>query len=806
MEKLWQDIRFGLRMLWKNRAFSAIAILALAIGIGANSAIFSVINAVLLRPLPYNEPDRLVFLYETNPQIDNMSVAYPNLLDWRAQNTVFEQLGGYRRQSYNLTGEFEPQRLLGGQVSANIFPMLGVKPLLGRGFNEDEDRPGSPSVVILSHGLWERNFGRDPDIINRSISLNSTAYTVIGVMPKDFRFPSSVDLWTAIGTNGSSPNWVRGNHPGIYAIGRLKPGINLEQAQSAMNGVAVNLEKQYPDSNSNNRVGMKFLLDRFVGELRPILYTLLAAVVAVLLIACVNVANLLLSRATARQKEIAIRSALGASRWRIIRQLLTESVILSLAGGLIGVILAMWGTSLLLSLSSVSSLPRFQDIHVDGTVLLFTFSLSLITGILFGLAPAFQTSKLDLNETLKEGGRNAMQGIRHNRLRSTFVIAETAIALVLLIGAGLLMRSFISLQKVDAGFDAQNVLTMGIALPSTKYKTEADHMQFFDQLITRVKALPGVQHAAIVNDLPIESGNQTSFYVEGTPQPNKGEEPLTEYNIITPEYFATMGIQLVRGRNFTDADREKSEKVVIIDENFAKQFWPNQDPLGKRVKMGGYSSTSEWCNVVGIARNIKFEGLDATDQRVLSYTPYPQAAIGGMVLVIRTANDPAGLTSAVRSEVFNIDREQPIYLERTMQRVVEESLAGRKLTTTLTGIFSMVALLLAAVGIYGVMSYGVTQRTHEIGIRMALGAQTADVLMMVLKQGMLLTIIGVGIGLVMAFALTRTMSSLLFGISATDPITFTLIPLLLIVISVLACYVPARRATKVDPMVALRYE
>jgi putative ABC transport system permease protein len=792
-------------MLLKNIGFTVVAVLALTLGIGADTAIFSVVNAVLLTPLPYAESDRLVFLWEDNPQIQRMSIAYPNFIDWRDQNTVFDNIGVFRRQNYNLTGNGEPERLVGAMMSADMFDVLRVEAAKGRVFISDEDKAGASPVVVLSHGLWQRRFGGDPNILDQSISLDGRGYTVIGIMPPDFLFPSRAELWTSAGQASTSPGWEnRGNHPGLQGVARLKPGVTVAQAREGMEIVAVNLEKQYPDSNTGNRVTIIPALESVVQSIRPALFVLLGAVGFVLLIACANVANLLLARATARQKEIAIRTALGASRWRIIRQLLTESILLSFFGGEFGLLLASWGVKLIIALSP-NIIPRSREIGLDNRVLAFTVAVSLLTGIIFGLVPALQMSKPDLNETLKDAGRGST-GRRHV-LRSALVVAEVALTLVLLVGAGLMIRSFYRLQQVDPGFNYDNLLTFNISLPQKKYPDDAQKINFYDQLTEKIRALPGVQTVGIASGLPLgNNGWQTSFVIDGQPPPEPGKTPLTEAAAASPDYFRAMGITLLKGRAFSEQDTKSTPRVVLIDEEFARRYWPDEDPLGKHLRSGGNDPRNPLIEVIGVVRRVKMDGINEESNRVQSYYPFRQVTFGGVSVVVKTSNDPMSLVSAARQQVLSVDPDQPIYNVNTMQQLRADSIEQEKLNLMLLSIFAAVALILAAVGIYGVMAYSVTQRLHEIGIRMALGAQQSDVLGMVIKHGMKLTLGGLIIGLVGAWLTTRLMSSLLFGVSATDTMTFIAVPLVLAGVALVACAVPARRATKVDPMIALRYE
>jgi putative ABC transport system permease protein len=804
MNTLWQDLRYGARMLTRNPAFTLVAILALTLGIGATTAIFSVVNSVLLKPLPYPESERLVILSEWHPQIEGMSIAYPNYQDWRAQNEVFEHLGVYRRQSYNLTGSGEPERLTGGMMSAELFAALRVNALRGRVYTDDEDKPGATPVAVLSYALWQRRFGGDPGVLNQQLTLNDRSFTVIGIMPPDFQFPNRVEVWTPVGQSAKDPGWEnRGNHPGLYGIGRLKPGVTIEQARANMEGIAVNLEKQYPDSNTGNRITLTPALEFFVGDARPALRVLLGVVALVLLIACANVANLLLARATSRQKEMAIRTALGASRWRIVRQLLTESILLAFAGGALGLLLASWGVRLIVAISP-NSIPRSREIAVDNRVLVFTIAIAALTGILFGLVPALQASKPNLNETLKDAGRGST-GRRHV-LRNVLVVAEVTMTMMLLVMAGLMIRSFFRLQNVDPGFRLDNLLTFNLALPPQKYPEEAQRINFFEQTLARLRTLPGVETVGLSSGLPLgNNGWQTSFVVDGQPPPEPGKTPLTEAATASPDYFRALGIAILQGRNFTDADTKDSPRVALVDEEFARRYFDG-DAIGKRIRPGGNNPNNPLVEIVGIVRRVKMDGLKQDSDRVQSYYPFRQLPGNSMTVTVKASGDPVALASSVREQVQAVDPNQPIASLNTMHQLRADSIAPDRLYLVLFTAFAGVALLLAVVGIYGVMSYSVTQRTHEIGIRMALGARPASVLGMVIRQGMMLTAAGLALGVGGALAAAQLMASLLFGVSAKDPLTFVAIPLLLAGVALGACFVPARRATKVDPMVALRYE
>ena len=825
MSTLWQDVRYGLRMLWKNRGISAIVILALALGIGANTAIFSVVNTVLLRPLPYSESERLVFLHETSQVLDEMSISYPNFLDWRAHNQSFENIGVYNRGNYNLTGSGEVERLTVGQMSADMFTLLRVNALHGRVFTNDEDKPGGTPVVILSHGVWQRRFGGQTSILNQPITLNGKSYTVIGVMPPTFIGPSPgsvrMEMFVPVGQLSDQPVWQnRGNHPGLYGLARLKPGVTIEQADADMNTLAANLEQQYPDSNSGSRVKLLPLMEVFVSDIRRALWVIFAAVGFVLLIACANIANLLLARATARRKEMAIRTAVGASRWRLGRQLLTESVLLSLLGGALGLLLARWGIDLILYVSP-NAIPRSAEIGLDWTVLGFTGGVSFLTGILFGLVPALQAGEVDVHETLKETGR----GVTGRQwLRSSLVVVEVATTLVLLIGAGLMIRSFYLLQKVNPGFSYEHLTSFSVALPDKKYPTEENAISFYKRLLDNLSALPGVESTAAASGLPLgNNGWQTGFVVDGQPVPPREQTPLMEACLVTPDYFRAMNIPVLRGRVFTDRDdrshlagRDLSKmnedertmaglNAIVIDEEFARRYWPNEEAVGKRIRLGRESDATT-VEVIGVVGRVKMESLNQNSDRVQGYYPFAQIGAGAMTVIVKGSSNPNQLLSSVRAAVSEIDPDQPIYNPRTMYEIRAESVQSERLNLTLLSLFAGIALVLAIVGIYGVMSYSVTQRTHEIGIRMAIGARPRDVFTMVLGQGMKLALIGVAIGLLLAFLLTRLMETMLFGVAPTDMPTFAAISILLISVAVLACYLPGRRATKVEPTVSLRYE
>lgn len=819
---LWQDIRYGARMLLKNPGVTIIVIIALALGIGANTAIFSVVNAVLLRPMPYDESDRLVLLNEKSPVLDEMSISYPNFTDWRNQNQTFEKMGVYNRGSYNLTGVGEPVRITTGQVSADLFSALRVNAAHGRVFTNDEDKPGGTPVVVLSHGLWQSRFGGQTSILNQAITLNGKSYTVIGIMPQSYLFPSRVEMWVPVGQLSDQVSWQqRGNHPGLYGVARLKPGVTFEQADADMNNVGANLEKQYPDSNTSTRPRLRPLMEVFVVDVRRTLWIIFGVVGAVLLIACANIANLLLARATARRKEMAIRTAVGASRWRIARQLLTESILVSMIGGAIGLFLAYWGVQLILYMSP-DAIPRSREIGLDWIVLLFTIGVSFVTGVLFGVIPAIQSGAVDVHETLKETGRS--MSARH-WLRSSLVVGEVATTLVVLIFAGLMIRSFYKLQQVNPGFSHDKLTSFSIALPAKKYSSDEVVGSFYNRLMENIRALPGVESAAASSGLPLgNNGWQTSFVVDGQPVPPRDQTPLMEACLVTPDYFKAMNIPVLRGRVFSDRDdrshlagRDMSKMneiersiagltSIVIDEEFARRHWPNEDPIGKRIWLGGADPSNPKVEVIGVVGRVKMESLNQNSDRVQGYFAFNQTPNEGMTVIIKGASDPNLLISSARNAVKEIDPGQPIYNPRTMNEIRAESVQGEKLTLTLLSLFAGIALVLAIVGIYGVMSYSVTQRTHEIGIRMAIGARPRDVFKMILGHGMKLALIGVGLGLALAFGVTRFMVTMLFGVEPTDATTFGAITAILVGVALLACYLPGRRATKVEPTISLRYE
>jgi putative ABC transport system permease protein len=802
-DEMFQDLRYGARMLLKQPGFTLIAVLTLGLGVGANTAIFSIVNAVLLRPFPYQSPERLVILQERVASGGGFSPSYPNFLDWRAQSTAFDSISAVRgNESFNFTGAGEPERLQGRIVSAEFFSTLGIKPLLGRDFLAEEDRPGAAPAAILSYGFWRRRFGADPGVIGRQLTLNNQSYAVVGVTPADFQFGAEADVTVPIGLQAERFK-NRGSDPGTGVVARLKPGVSERQAETELNLIAARLEQQYPASNKGRRVLLTPLHESFVGDVRQPLLILLGAVGLVLLIACANVANLLLVRASARQKEMAVRVALGAHRLRIVRQLLTESALLAALGAALGILLALWGTSFIAT-QLPDGVPRLQEAGVDARVLAFTLAVSLLTVLLFGLAPALQASRPNLTEGLKEGGRGA-SGHRQ-RLRGALVVGEVALTLTLLAGAGLLIQSFRRVLQVDPGFRAQNLLTMQISVNNPDGRQVAN---FFAQLQQNVGGLPGVKSVAVSNGIPFGSTNFPTFLIEGRPEAENKPSGLRYH--VSPAYFQTMGIELVKGRLFAAEDTPDTPPVVIIDEVLARRYFPDQDPLGRRLKA---SSDAPGMEIVGIVRHVEPNSLDAQGeapaQFYLNFNQIPAARLPGFVrrvnLLARTEVEPLSLASAVRGEVAALNKDQAVFNVRTMEQAVAQSVAARRFSMLLLAVFAAVALALAGLGVYGLMSYAVTARTREIGVRMALGAQASDVSRMVIGQAMKLVFVGAALGLVAAAALTRTMKSLLFGVSAADPATFGVIVLLLAGVAFVACLVPARRATKVAPMTALRWE
>jgi putative ABC transport system permease protein len=833
MHNLLQDLRYAIRTMLKRPGFTSVAIITLALGIGASTAIFSVVNAALLRELPYKSPDRLYHIWESRPQMEfpQREFSYPDYQDYQ-QNQVFEGIAAYTGGGGIMSGRGEPERVFAPAASANFFSVLGVQPFLGRTFQPGEDKPGAPLVAVLTYDMWQRRFGADQNIIGQSITINGDPYTVVGVLPANFQFAiRNADLWRPYQPTDNQLTW-RFMH-GTNLIGRLKPGMNEAQAQSELSVIAKRIEQEHNQSHAGTGVKLVALQEQFVGDVKPILLVLLASVGFVLLIACANVASLLLTRSLARQKEVAIRSALGANRWRVVRQLLTESLLLSLIGGAMGLLIAYWGIDALVATlpeSQLNALPFLKSLRIDSSILAFSFGLSLLTGIVFGLAPAIQSSRPDLNEVLKEGGRTTAGGARH-RLRSVFVTTQIALAVVLLVGAGLMMKSLLRLLESNVGFNPQNVLTMSVSLPAIKYTDPDKQVSFFDQLNERVQSLPGVTGAGTVNVLPLQGGNTTRFYVDGDPVPPPGQEIEANIRMVDHTYFQTLGVPVIAGRAFDardgDAQRQAAQAqaqaqaeaqaqgqsqapvpipgVVIIGKTLADKVFAGRDPVGRRLAYNSFAGQTDL--VIGVVGDVKIGGLDEAIRPVIYY-PFRRFPGGGTNLVVRTNGDPTALASAIRNETRTLEPEVALFNVRAMEEVIGDSPAAfmRRFPALLIGIFAAVALLLAAIGIYGVVSYTVSQQTHHIGVRMALGAQASDIVKMVLKQGLWLAVAGVGVGVVASLALMRFLKSLLFEVQTSDTTTFAIVIVSLFGVALLACYIPARRAAKVDPLIALRYE
>jgi len=791
-------------MMFKQPGFTAVAIIALALGIGANTAIFTVVNTVLLRPLPYDHPDQLVWLWDTQPQLATAPTSLPDFLDWKDQNQSFEHIAAYISGNMFFDAGEGVLDTPVGLVTPDMFSLFHVSPVIGRTFTDEETQPGRFRVAVLSHAMWKNRFGSDPNVVGQTIQLSGAVYSIIGVMPAGFSFPNNSELWRPLPIDPKKLD--RGPHY-LRVVGRLKPEATIAQAQAEMSAIAERLAQQYPEKIAGHGVKLELLSNVVIGDIRPALFVLLGAVSFVLLIACANVANLLLARAGARQREIAVRTALGASRFRIVRQLLTESIVLSFVGGAAGLLLAVWGVDSLVSMSP-DTIPRAREIAIDPRVAGFTLLISLATGVLFGLAPALQVSKPDLTDALKESGRSTA-GVHRNRLRSLLVISEVALSLVLLVGAGLMIRSFARLSNVEPGFNPVRVLTMGVTLLPNKYPEDQRVGAFYSQLLERAAAAPGVESAGAISDLPLSGSNTSdSFTIEGRPAVAKEDQPSTEYRVVTPGYFESMGIPLLAGRDFAVSDTKQSPNVTVINEAFARRHFAQEDPVGHRLKLQGQERDP--LLIVGVVGNVRDFGLDEQPTPE-AYVPFLQDPLSetykrSMTIVARTKSDPGAVAESLRTELTSLDKSLPVYALKPMTEYLRDSLSRRRFNMVLLSVFGGVALLLAAVGIYGVISYGVTQRIHEIGIRMAVGAQDRDILKLVIGQALGLTLTGVAAGLAAALALTRLMESLLFEVSATDPLTFAAISVVLTVVALAACFVPARRATKVDPMIALRYE
>ena len=814
---LWQDLSYGLRLLRKDTVFTAVALLTLALGIGANTAIFSIVNATLLRPLSYPNPDQIVMVWGTNPGgfgwRGKTGFSALNFLDYQEQNQVFAHMGTFNGADFTLTGVDNPDRIRASRVTAEFFNVFEVKPMLGRTFLPEEDQAGQDRVVVLSYGLWQRRFGSDPNMIGQTIRLDGTTYTVVGVLPQSFDFSipeffGSKDLWIPAVI---PRNEKRGNKF-LPVIARLKPGVTLHQAQEDLDAITNRLRLEYASEMGGFGTKLVPLHEQIIGDTRLVLWLLFGAVGLVLLIACANVANLQLARASTRQKEIALRMALGASRGRVVRQLLTESVLLAMIGGALGVVLASWGIRLLTTLGP-AGIPHETIVTIDSVVLVYSFALSLVTGVLFGLAPALQSAPTRLSESLKEGGRISPSSGSGRRLRNLLTIAEVAFSMILLIGAGLLIRSFVGLLQVNPGFETRNILTVSLDLPRYSYPEPTKQAAFYTQLMEHIKALPGVTAVGATNDLPPTKGSHSSgVSIEGQPPIDGSSAALAvQQRLATPDYFRVMGIPLISGRPFSEADTSSASPVVVINQTFARRFFPNENPIGQHLKFGVAEGSNPWLTIVGEVGDVRGFGLDkqpnsemyisSQQQNFLPYNPLPR-----MYVVVRTTNDPNSIAAAVLGAVRELDKDLPLPKAHTMEEVLATSIGERHSNMLLLGMFALIAMILAGVGIYGVICYSVAQRTHEIGVRLALGAQSRDIVTLVVGNGMKLALIGIAFGLGGAVALTRLMVNLLYGVTPTDVMTFIAVSVALMIVAFVACYLPARRAMKVDPMIALRNE
>ena len=810
METLLKEIRFGFRMLRKSPGFTLAAVISLALGIGANTAIFSVINTVLLKQLPYNDPESLVLLWgkDAAEGTERDQVSFTDVEDWRKQSSSFEEITAYTDWMPILSGVGEAERVPIMQVGDGYFRVMKAEPLLGRVFTAEEQQDGKDFVIVLGYGSWQRHFGGDPGVVGRTIHLNSRPYTVVGVMPESFHpLPTGLvdpaaEMYRPVAEAYDEEE--RGSRH-LRAIARLKPGVDIKQAQTEVTLIADRLTQEHPRSNTDYSVRVVSITDDTVGGLREPLLLVFGAVGFVLLIACANVGNLLLARSTARQKEIAIRAALGARRWQLVRQFLAESLVLSLMGGAVGLLFALWGVGLIAEIAS-RVIPLITKVEINLPVLAFTLAVSVVTGIVFGLAPALHATRPDLTESLKEGGRQSGGSASRNHLRNWLVITEVAMALVLLVSAGLMIKSVLKLRNIDPGFNAENVLTMNVWLPFAKYPNDQSRVTFYDRLVEQLKTTPGVRSAGVTSILPLGTNfDGRSIQVEERPVA-PGEEPEAELYIATPGYIEAMEIAVRQGRSFTERDREGGPLVALVNETFAERYWPGQSAVGKRIKFPGSQSRPQpWREVVGVVKDVKQRKLD-TGGTLQMYLPLAQYASSAMTLVVRTETDPAQMTAAVRTEVLAVDPDQAVFNIATMNQTLIDSIALRRFLMTLLGSFAAVALVLAAVGIYGVISYSVTQRTHEIGVRIALGATSRDVMKLVVGHGLWLALAGVGFGVAGALAATQLMASLLYSVETADPATYVSISLLLILVAVVASYIPALRALRVDPMVALRHE
>jgi len=813
IERLWQDVRYGARMLRKSPGFTAIAVLTLALGIGANTAIFSFVYGVLLAPLPYHDASRLVVLSETTPRVGTVSVSYPNFIDWRSQSRSFSQIAYIEQVSFNLAGASvsRPENIQGDSVTPNFLSMMGVRPFLGRDFEPAEGNSGTQRVLLLGYQLWQSHFFADPNVVGRSITLDGNDFVIIGVLPPDYRSLDRIDVMLPIGvwTTNNPSAARRGDRGDSTVVARLAQGTSLAQARAEMEGIAASLARGYPEENDQFGVQLRPIRDAFAGNLRTEILVLFAAVMFVLLIASANVANLFLVRGAARTKEIALRMAFGASRSRIIRQLLTESFVLAFLGGTLGIGFALAGNRLITRLIRQDTLVG-ASIGLNGAALLFTAGVVVLAAFVFGMAPAVHWAKRDVQGELKEGGRTASVGAAQNRLRGILAVAEISLALVLLAGAGLMLKSLYRLINVNPGIQPDRVLTMEMYLSSQRYSHDPAVLNFWRQILDGVRALPGVESAALGNHIPLTGRHgRTDITIEGMALPKPGSFPHPDIHTVSPDYVRTLGMVLERGRTFTEADNDTAPLVALVNDKLARQYWPNEDPIGKRFMWGRFNPASKtppkWITVVGVVGDTKMYGL-ANPSRLEVYAPLQQDADDDMDLLVKSQLDASALTSEIRGVVAAVDKDQPIFAIATMNKIVSDGVAAPRLTLVLLGLFSALALILAAIGIYGVISYSVAQRTHEIGVRMTLGAQRLDILRMVLGQGGKIALVGIVVGIVAAFGLTRLMSGLLFSVSAGDPETFAAVAGLLVLVAIFACYIPARRAIRVDPMIALRYE
>ena len=800
MSGLRQDLKYGIRMLFKKPAFTAVVVLTLALSISSTTVVFSVVNALLLRSLPYSNPDQLINVWSVFKSNNKAYASAANFREWQERNQSFQSLAAYDSLKLNLTGGDRPEAIDVALVTANLFPLLGVQPVRGRGFRTEEEQPATNKVAVISDGLWQRRFGADAGVVGKPLVLDGDSYTVIGIMPPRFSFPEKIDVWLPLSFVPEELADRGYNH--LAVVGRLKPGVELRQAQAEMSAIMGEQVRKYPNENAGRSMRLLTFQQNLVGDIRMALWILSAAVFLVLLIACANIANLLMARATTRQKDIAIRIGLGAGRRRLLQQLLIESLLLSLFGGAMGLIFAYGGLKVLTSVGP-TSIPRLSEVTIDARVLAFTLVISLLTGVIFGLIPALQATKPEINEWLKDGQRSASGGPGGKRARSWLVVTEMALALILLIGAGLLIKSFLILWQVEPGFNPHNVITMAISPSPPKYNTQRDFVILCQRVLEQVKSTPGVDAVGVVNQLPFSGRNLgLNFTVGGQPPVKPEDTASANFRLVSPGYLQAMGIPLKRGRDFNDHDRRDSTPVALINETLAKHYFANEDPIGKQLNIEGQQAPREIVGIIGDVKQIK---LDAEGKSEI-YVPFFQIAVPAMNIVVRTTTDPGSMTSAVLQQISRVDPDQPVYQVKTMDEYLGESMAQRRLSTVLLGVFAALALILAALGVYGMMSYLVSQRTREIGVRMALGARQLDILTLVVRHGMWLSILGIAVGVAAALLLTRIMTSSLYGISASDPLTYVGISALLALIALLACLIPARRALKVDPIIALRYE